>query len=203
MNTIRQWKQTLIILAIFIASLVSLAGVGSGAEVTPFLVSYGGTQARMAALISGRIDIDATVQSYPEIFQARKLGMNVLADIGDLGSYTNSSLMVVRSYLQQNRAVIKNMIKAQIEAIHYIKTNKPGTLNVLNKYLRISDAEAVDMTYDFFSKRMPRVPRTEVEGVKNILGEIGAAQRDPAEFFDMSLIDEIEREGFVQKLYGS
>mgnify|MGYP001608727347 FL=1 len=50
---------------------------------------------------------------------------------------------------------------------------------------------------------MPRVPRTEVEGVKNILGEIGAAQRDPAEFFDMSLIDEIEREGFVQKLYGS
>ena len=180
MNTIRQWKQTLIILAIFIASLVSLAGVGSGAEVTPFLVSNGGTQARMAALISGRIDIDATVQSYPEIFQARKLGMNVLADIGDLGSYTNSSLMVVRSYLQQNRAVIKNMIKAQIEAIHYIKTNKPGTLNVLNKYLRISDAEAVDMTYDFFSKRMPRVPRTEVEGVKNILGEIGAAQRDPA-----------------------
>ena len=43
MNTIRQWKQTLIILAIFIASLVSLAGVGSGAEVAPFLVSYGGT----------------------------------------------------------------------------------------------------------------------------------------------------------------
>ena len=328
MNTMRKWNQTPIILAIFIASLVSLIGVGSGAEVAPFLVSYGGTAgyqlplwvnkdlglykkygidleilligagsanvqaliggsiqmtqtsassgiiaafrgapvlivatsdnkiplqliarpeikepqqlrgkkigiarfggsndtavimafkawkmdpreatmvqtggtaARMAALISGRID--ATVQSYPEIFQARKLGMNVLADIGDLGSYTNSSLMVVRSYLQQNRAVIKNMIRAQIEAIHYIKTNKPGTLNVLNKYLRISDAEAVDMTYDFFSRRMPRVPRTEVEGVKNILEEIGAAQRNPADFFDASLIDEIEKEGFIQKLY--
>jgi len=65
------------------------------------------------------------------------------------------------------------------------------------------ETEAVNGTYDFFSKRMPRVPRTEVEGVKNILVEIGAAQRDPAEFFDMSLIDEIEREGFVQKLYGS
>ncbi|MBI3059742.1 MAG: hypothetical protein HYY81_10620 [Deltaproteobacteria bacterium] len=43
MNTMRQWKQTPIILAIFIASLVSLAGVGTGAEVAPFLVSYGGT----------------------------------------------------------------------------------------------------------------------------------------------------------------
>lgn len=43
MNTIRQWKQTPIILAIFIASLVSLASVGSGAEVTSVLASYGGT----------------------------------------------------------------------------------------------------------------------------------------------------------------
>ena len=43
LNTIRQWKQTPIILAIFIASLVSLAGVGSGAEVTSVLASYGGT----------------------------------------------------------------------------------------------------------------------------------------------------------------
>jgi len=330
MNTIRQWKQTLIILAIFIASLVSFAGVGSGAEIAPFLVSYGGTagyqlplwvnknlgfykkygidleiimiqagspniqallggslqltqtagsssmiaamrgapvvivatlenklplqliarpeikephqlkgkkiainrfggsndtavlmalkawkmdpkditmlqtggtQARMAALMSGRVD--ATVQSYPEIYQARKLGMNVLADIGDFGSYTNTSNIVLRSYLQQNRSTVKNFIKAQIEAMHYVKTNREGALRVLRKYIQVSETEAVNGTYDFFSKRMPRVPRTEVEGVKNILVEIGAAQRDPADFFDMSLLDEIEKEGFVQKLYGS
>ncbi len=330
MNTIRQWKQTPIILAIFIASLVSLAGVGSGAEVAPFLVSYGGTagyqlplwvnknlgfyrkygidleiimiqagspniqallggslqltqtagsssmiaamrgapvvivatlenklplqliarpeikephqlkgkkiainrfggsndtavlmalkawkmdpkditmlqtggtQARMAALMSGRVD--ATVQSYPEIYQARKLGMNVLADIGDFGFYTNTSNIVLRSYLQQNRSTVKNFIKAQIEAMHYVKTNREGALKVLRKYIQVSETEAVNGTYDFFSKRMPRVPRTEVEGVKNILGEIGAAQRDPADFFDMSLMDEIEKEGFIQKLYGS
>jgi hypothetical protein len=100
------------------------------------------------------------------------------------------------------RSTIKNLIKAQIEAIHYIKTNREGSLKVLRKYLQVSDAEAVTGTYDFFSKRMARVPRTELEGVKNILGEIGAGNRDPAEFFDMTLIDEIEREGFPQKLYG-
>lgn len=164
------------------------------------MLQTGGTQSRMAALMSGRVD--ATVQSYPEIFQARKLGMNVLADIGDFGSYTNTSNIVIRSYLQQNRSTVKNLIKAQIEAMHYVKTNKEGALKVLRKYLQVSEPEAVAGTYDFFSRRMPRVPRTEVEGVKNILGEIGAAQREPADFFDMSLIDEIEREGFVQKLYG-
>src|SRR2546425_10030773 len=164
------------------------------------MLQTGGTSARMAALISKKVD--ATVQSYPEIYQARKLGMNVLADIGDFGSYTNTSNIVLRSYLQQHRSVVKNFIKAQIEAMHYVKTNKEGALKVLKQHIQVNDPEAVMGTYEFFAKRLPRVPRTEVEGVKNILGEIGAAQRDPADFFDMSLIDEIEREGFIQKLYG-
>ncbi|HMA79877.1 MAG TPA: ABC transporter substrate-binding protein, partial [Candidatus Binatia bacterium] len=45
------------------------------------MLQTGGTSARMAALMARKVD--ATVQSYPEIYQARKLGMNVLADIGD------------------------------------------------------------------------------------------------------------------------
>jgi len=164
------------------------------------MLQTGGTSARMAALLSKKVD--ATVQSYPEIFQARKLGMNVLADIGDFGFYTDTSNIVTRSYLQQNRAAVKGFIKGQIEGMHYVKTNKEGSLKILKKHLQVTDPEAVDGTYEFFAKRLSRVPRTEPEGIKNILASIGAAQRDPADFFDMSLVDEIEREGFVEKLYG-
>ncbi len=165
------------------------------------MLQTGGTAARMAALTSKKVD--ATVQSYPEIYQARKLGMNVLADIGDFGFYTNTSNIVTRAYLQQNRAAVKGFIKGQIEGMHYVKTNKEGSLKILRKHLQISDPEAVEGTYEFFAKRLPRSPRTELEGIKNILASIGAGQRSPAEYFDMSLIDEIEREGFVKKLYGS
>jgi NitT/TauT family transport system substrate-binding protein len=164
------------------------------------MLPTGGTAARMAALINKRVD--ATVQSYPEIFQARKLGMNVLADIADFGFFTNTSNIVTRAELQQNRAAIKAFIKGQIEGMHYVKTNKEGSLKILRKYLQIADAEAIDGTYEFFSKRLPRTPRTELEGIKNILVSINAGQRNPADFVDMSLIDEIEKEGFVQKLYG-
>jgi ABC-type nitrate/sulfonate/bicarbonate transport system substrate-binding protein len=165
------------------------------------MLQTGGTAARMAALIGKKVD--ATVQSYPEIFQARKLGMNVLADMGDFGFYTNTSNIVTRSYLQQNRAVVKGFIKGQIEAMHYVKTNKEGSIKILKKHLQISDPGAVEGTYEFFAKRLPRTPRTELEGIKNILASIDAGQKNPAEFIDMSLIDEIEREGFVQKLYGN
>ncbi len=165
------------------------------------MLQTGGTSARMAALIGKKVD--ATVQSYPEIYQARKLGMNVLADMGDFGFYTNTSNIVTRSYLQQNRSVVKGFIKGQIEAMHYVKTNKEGSLKILRKHLQISDPAAVEGTYEFFSKRLARTPRTEPEGIKNVLASIGAAQREPGEFVDMSLIDEIEREGFVRKLYGN
>ena len=164
------------------------------------MIQSGGTSARMAALMSKQID--ATVQSYPEIYQARKLGMNVLADVGDFGLYTNTSNIVTRSYLQQNRAAIKGFIKGQIEGMHYVKTNKEGSLKILRKRLQVTDPEAVEGTYEFFAKRLPRSPRTELEGIKNILASINAGDKNPGDFIDMSLIDEIEREGFVKKLYG-
>jgi NitT/TauT family transport system substrate-binding protein len=163
------------------------------------MLPTGGTAARMAALMNKRVD--ATVQSYPEIFQARKLGMNVLADVADYGFFTNTSNIVTRAELQQNRAAIKGFLKGQIESMHYVKTNKEGSLKILRKYLQIADPEAVDGTYEFFAKRLPRMPRTELEGIKNILVSINAGQRSPGDFVDMSLIDEIEKEGFVQKLY--
>jgi NitT/TauT family transport system substrate-binding protein len=163
------------------------------------MLQTGGTAARMAALMSKKVD--ATVQSYPEIYQARRLGMNVLADIGDFGLYTNTSNIVTRSYLQQNRSLIKGFIKGQIEGMHYVKTNREGSLKILRKHLQVADSEAVEGTYEFFAKRLSRSPRTEPEGIKNILISIGAAQRSPNEFIDMGLIDEIEKEGFVEKLY--
>jgi ABC-type nitrate/sulfonate/bicarbonate transport system substrate-binding protein len=164
------------------------------------MLQTGGTSARMAALTSKKID--ATVQSYPEIFQARKLGMNVLADIGDFGLYTNTSNIVTRSYLQQNRATVKGFIKGQIEGMHYVKTNREGSLKILRKRLQVTDPEAVEGTYEFFARRLSRSPRTRLEGIKNILASIDASQRNPAEFVDMSILDEIENEGFVQRLYG-
>src|SRR5512145_2817411 len=131
------------------------------------MLQTGGTSARMAALMTKKVD--ATVQSYPEIYQARKLGMNVLADIGDYGLYTNTSNIVTRTYLQQNRAAIKGFIKGQIEGMHYVKTNKEGSLKILRKRLQVTDAEAVEGTYEFFARRLPSSPRTELEGIKNIL----------------------------------
>jgi len=161
------------------------------------ILQSGATNARLLALTLGQID--ATILSYPEIHIARKRGMNVLADIGDFSAYPNTSFMLTRAFIEKQRPLAKNLLRAQIEAIHYIRTNREGSLKILRKYLRVDDAEATDATYDFFARRTDAIPRTNLEGLKNILREMNAAERSPSEFVDMSLLDEIEKEGFVQR----
>ena len=94
----------------------------------------------------------------------------------------------------------KNLLRSQIEAIHYVRTDREGSIKTLKKYLRVDDLESIEATYDFFSRRTEALPRPNLEGLKNILKELGAPQRNPNEFLDMSLLDEIEKEGFLQKL---
>jgi NitT/TauT family transport system substrate-binding protein len=162
------------------------------------ILQSGATNARMTALSLGQID--ATILSYPEIQLARKLGMNVLADIGDFNAYPNTSLLLTRSFIEKQRPLAKNLLRSQIEAIHYVRTNREGSIKVLKKYLRVDDSEAIDATYDFFARRTELPPRPNLEGIRSILTEMGAPQRAPGDFVDLSLLDEIEREGFLQRL---
>ncbi|HWH77781.1 MAG TPA: ABC transporter substrate-binding protein, partial [Candidatus Binatus sp.] len=136
------------------------------------VLQTGATNARLTALTLGQID--ATILSYPEIHIARKRGMNVLADIGDFSAYPNTSLMVTRAFLEKQRPLTKNLLKSEIEAVNYVRTNREGSIRVLKKYLRVDDHESIDASYDFFSRRTDALPRTNLEGLKNILKEMGA-----------------------------
>jgi len=164
------------------------------------ILQSGATNARLLALTLGQID--ATILSYPEIHLARKRGMNVLADIGEFSAYPNTSVTLTRSLIEKQRPLAKNLLRSEIESIHYMRTNREGSIKILKKFLRVDDieaAEAIGATYDFFARRTDAVPRTNLEGLKNILREMNAPQRSPAEFVDMSLLDELEKEGFMQK----
>ncbi|MSP38622.1 MAG: ABC transporter substrate-binding protein [Deltaproteobacteria bacterium] len=163
------------------------------------VLQSGATNARLLALTLGQID--ATILSYPEIHIARKRGMNVLADIGDFAAYPNTSLMVTRAFIEKQRPLVKNFLRSEIEAIHYVRTNREGSIKILKKYLRVDEreSEAIAATYDYFSRRTDSFPRPNLEGLKTIMKELGSPQRDPNEFLDISLLDEIEKEGFMQR----
>jgi ABC-type nitrate/sulfonate/bicarbonate transport system substrate-binding protein len=93
------------------------------------VLQSGSTSARLTALTLRQID--ATILSYPEIYIAKKRGMNVLADIGDFDDDPNTAVIVTRAFVETQRSLAKNLLKSEIESIHHIRTNKPGSLKIL------------------------------------------------------------------------
>jgi len=78
------------------------------------------------------------------------------------------------------------------------------SLKIVARYMRTSEKDIVEETYNDFSPILSPVPRTNLEGIQEILNEEakrlpGASRWKPTDFVRESLLNEREREGFTQK----
>jgi hypothetical protein len=76
----------------------------------------------------------------------------------------------------------------------------------MGKYLRINDREALEDVYRLYKEIYPQVPHPSAAAIQTQLTWM--AQRDdraknakPERFFDDTILKEIEKSGFVAKLY--
>lgn len=164
----------------------------------------GDAPTRLLSLTVGRID--ASILSPPHLTMAVKAGFRILADMGEMrANFAQSSLYLRRSYLRENRDVVKRFLKAYSEAIRLIKSDRERTIQVFTKRMRLEDREILNATYDYFAPHFSFPPRASMAGIKDML-EFYAETipevrgRNPQEFVDHSLIDELEREGFFKGL---
>jgi NitT/TauT family transport system substrate-binding protein len=164
----------------------------------------GDAPTRVLSLTVGRID--AAILSPPHLTMAVKAGFRVLADMGEMrANFSQSTLYARRSYLRENRDVAKRFLKAYAEAVHVIKTNREHTVRVFAKRMRLDDAEILRSTYEYFAPHFSSPPRVNMAGIKDTLDFYAETNpeikgRNPQEFIDSSVIDELEREGFFKAL---
>jgi NitT/TauT family transport system substrate-binding protein len=133
----------------------------------------------------------------------------ILANMGDLEKpYPLPFICAVttKSYLAKRRPTVKRVLMALIEASHYFKTNKEGTQRIVAKYLRGANRAYLESSYQSTAKILERVPYTSREGMKIQLEE--ALKQNPGSkvtvdsLIDDSIVREIEKEGFIDKVYG-
>ena len=133
----------------------------------------------------------------------------ILADMADLPKpYPLPFICAVttKSYLAKKRDTVKKVVMALIEASHYFKTNREGTQKIVAKYLRGANKAYLDSSYQSTTKIIERVPYTSREGMKIQLDE--ALKQTPASkvtvdnLIDDSIVREIEKEGFIDRVYG-
>ncbi len=170
------------------------------------LVQVGAVSSAVASLRGGRIH--AAILSYPTIIYARREGFREMLDIASLGTpYAANGITLRRSFMQQKREVTLSYLKSILEAIARIKKDKPFAMEVMGKYLRTKDKELLDQTYDFAITRYLKArPYPTAEAFRSVIDELAqvnpkAKGQDPHRFYDDSLLQELDKSGFINALY--
>lgn len=170
------------------------------------ILQMGEQSTRLAAMKAGRLD--AAIVLPPITTMAQKEGMNVILDMSDLGAeYQITGLASSQSFVMQKRPSVLKLMRAFVEGIHFYKTRKQESMDIIARYMRVNDMEAVGATYDYFaSKIVPRKPYPSIKGVKALL-ELAAKDRpeaaklSPERFVNISLLKELDESGFIDRLY--
>ena len=179
-------------------------GMDASRDVTFLSVGDGGPAARVAALSSGVIH--ATMFTPPSDRISEKAGMRILAkiDVANVGGGLNTSTAV----LQKSRSQLLRFLRGYMEAIQYLQNNKDESLKIFSKYVRNPDLGIMAYLYDEISSRVERGLRPQADAVRALLDlaalDFPQAKRlSEKDNWDLSLIDEISKSGFLDQLYKS
>ena len=179
-------------------------GMDASRDVTFLSVGDGGPAARVAALSSGVIH--ATMFTPPSDRISEKAGMRILAkiDVANVGGGLNTSTAV----LQKSRPQLLRFLRGYMEAIQYLQNNKDESLKIFSKYVRNPDLGIMAYLYDEISSRVERGLRPQADAVRALLDlaalDFPQAKRlSEKDNWDLSLIDEISKSGFLDQLYKS
>ncbi|MGH7886504.1 MAG: ABC transporter substrate-binding protein [Candidatus Binatia bacterium] len=177
-------------------------GLNPDREVT--WLSIGTNAERLQALLTGAIDgADVT---YPADVQAERKGFRVLIDARKEITYPTTSIVTRRKTIQDDRDTVMRFVRSHVEGIAYHKQNKEFALKVLTKYVKTTDPEFLEGSYNIFKQDFIVAPYPITKGLEATYDYVAQTRpeirnRKPEEFVDTSFISELDKSGFIKKLY--
>ena len=128
------------------------------------------------------------------------MGLREFVDTADLGiPYINSPLSSRRSTIKNQRDTVLRVLKGYYEGVRQTRLDPNGAMKILAKYVRLTDPEILSEVYQIYGiKQLQSNINVDLEGIKGLLKGLGseAAGVKPATFADLSLVEQLEREGF-------
>ena len=168
------------------------------------LIQIGGDPERIGALKQG--SIDAASLSFPGYGIATKMGFPILWDSAKEIDYPWIEITTRRSIIQKDREMVMNYMKAHLEATALFKRDREFGKKVIKKALRLDNEELVNESYDIFSKAFLPTPYPNTAGMKTSFEYVAANRPEvldhkPEEYVDRSFVEELDKSGFIKKLY--
>lgn len=155
-----------------------------------------------AALAAGEIDAGALPIDLRFPGEAR-YGWNAFP-IHEFG--TPSIFASTRKLVASNRALVMNVMEGFVETIHLFKTRPDIVVPLLQRYLKIEDQKAAEALHAFHVPVFQKVPRPSFPGMQTLRELLAkkypaASSLKETDIADTSFVDELERTGFIDRLY--
>ena len=188
---------------------VALQKLGLNPDKDVTILQVGGQTERFAALKGGTVD--GTVVIPPLSGAAQRLGYNALINMTELGiPYPQEGVVVSRQMIGSRRETIIRFLKAYIEGVKELKTDKEFAISVMAKHLRLDrkkDREALEDSFkEVVIEQMLKIPSINLEAIKVGLDLLGKdkparASSNPRDYVDGTLMQELVKSGFAEQLY--
>jgi len=181
-----------------VAARITVEKAGAAATYVP-LVKF---ERIYAALAVGEIDAGALPIDLRFSGQVR-YGWNAFA-ISEFG--TPSIFATTRKLIASNRPLVANVMQAFVETIHLFKTKPDIVVPLLQRYLKMEDRKAAEELHTSHVPVFQKVPRPSFPGMQTLRDLLapkypGAATLKEADIADPSFINELDRSGFIERLY--
>ena len=168
------------------------------------LLQIGTDSDRFVSLQQGRIQ-GATL-SHPNFIFAQRAGFHVLWDFFRDVDYPWSEIATTRTQIKQDRDLVMRYMRAHLEGIARFKQEPELAKKVIKKMLRLDDDSLAQESWELFAKHRIAAPYPNIKGMKTSYEYVAATRPDvykhkPEEFIDSSFVEELDKSGFIKKLY--
>ncbi len=130
-----------------------------------------------------------------------------LKDLIDLTQYkfpvAGSSILAEKKWLAANRDTAARFVKASVEAVALMKTNRGAFNSALAKWFNIKDAVTQQRMFAE-ADEIPQKPYPTVEGIKATMALYDSPEmrkHKAEDWYDASFITELDKSGAIDRLY--
>lgn len=175
--------------------VIEKLGLKDRVKIQPF---GGGTEADSAfraGMVAGRV---GSIRPGPKARMMLDLSKSDIPFSMDL-------IAVKRDFLKNSPKTVEAVLRAYIEGVVAMRTNKPKAYEVIGKYMRLRPEAVGEQTmsenYDYAYNSIDVEPKVGPAVIQTVLNWTGKSTVRVEEFFDNTIVDRILQEGFINDLY--
>lgn len=148
---------------------------------------------------------DAGIFTSPTTLKAEHAGLKELVNVTAQNiPMVHAALASTREYIKARPDNVRRFLQAYLEGIKIARTDAGLAKQVIGKYTKTTDAVDLENSYQTFLpawERLPLVPAAAVQTMLDFATHPGAKKAKPESFIDNSILSELSKSGFVDRLY--